>query len=169
MQSARLITVFVNFKKWLNQKEKFLEKRKQLRINQKLAKWLCLCLYLITVELGLFFFGIEFLPHLCESHELSSSVNTSSVCCWALPAIIDGFFFWLITVQRIVKSKLVFTVICIVGHCNALHEISIDNLTVGRGKESRRVNVTSNQVIHICNRFLLDRYYVIGTGCVCAI
>lgn len=66
-------------------------------------------------------------------------------------------------------SVTIVSPISFVRHRNALHEIRIDELAVGRGQESRRVDVTSDQVVHARNRFLFDRNYILCTGCVCAV
>lgn len=137
------------------------QKEKRFRSKSK-ARPICTCVFLICFSVAC---GIEFLPHLFESHELSSSlVNTISVCCWEFA---PEKILLVSSVQRFVghqKKSTIVNTVSLVGHCDALHEICVDNLTVGRWKESRRVNVASNKVVDIRNRFLFDRDDVLSAG-----
>lgn len=123
----------------------------------------CVCFWSVSVACG-----IEFLPHFCESHELSSSVNTISVCCWEFA---PGNILLVSTVHGWVckRNNTIVSSVSFVGHCNALHKICVDNLTIGRWKESRWVNITSNQVVDIRERLLFDRDDILSTGCVCGV
>lgn len=81
--------------------------------------------------------GIEILPHLCESHELSSSVNTISVCCCELDPAKKVFSHEILCRFGIHNES--FTIISsvrFVSHHDALHEIRVNDLTIGRRKES---------------------------------
>jgi hypothetical protein len=61
-------------------------------------------------------------------------------------------------------SLTIISAISLVGHRDALHQISVDELA-RRWQESRRVDVTSDQAIDIRKRLLLDRDDALRAGC----
>ena len=78
MQSARLIQFSCDLKKVRKNHKTILKKRQKKKCsdNSKSSPNESVCVVDNCRDSA-----IESLPHLCESHESSSSVNTSSVCC----------------------------------------------------------------------------------------